>query len=56
MNANLNAGLFVEPKIMGCPRLRRVSQAKVELLQSQWNKLVYLAERDLNRSQQVSTS
>jgi hypothetical protein len=35
-----DAGLLIEPKVLGLPRLRRVLQIKIEFLQSKRNKLL----------------
>jgi hypothetical protein len=35
-----DAKLLVEPKVFGLPRLHRVLQLEIELLQSKWNKLM----------------
>lgn len=47
VNAHTNAGLLVNSEIMGFPRLRRIFRPEVEVLQSQRNELVDLAERYL---------
>ena len=42
-----NASLLVEPKVVGLPGLRWILQRKAELLQSEENELMYLAEGNL---------
>jgi hypothetical protein len=50
-DAHPDAGLLVEPEILGLPKLRRVFQPEVEFLQSQRNELMYLAQRYLGMEQ-----
>jgi len=54
MHIHPNTGLLIEPKVMSPPGLRGILQRKADFLQSERNKLVYLAQGNLKSTKEVS--